>query len=59
MIKIIDVKIKNVFKSDGKFINYVFRNWILYFVLVIVVDYEYVFFWDCCVWVVMIGINYE
>lgn len=32
MIKIIDVKIKNVFKSDGKFINYVFRNWILYFV---------------------------
>lgn len=27
--------------------------------LVLVVDYEYVFFWDCCVWMVMIGINYE
>lgn len=27
--------------------------------LVLVVDYEYVFFLYCCVWMVMIGINYE
>lgn len=59
MIKTIDAKIKNVFKSDGKPTNHAPRNWTSYFVPATAVDYEYVFPRDCCVRVVMTGINYE
>lgn len=59
MIKTIDAKIKNVFISDGKPTTTLPGIGHHISFPASAVDYEYVFPRDCCVRMVMTGINYE